>query len=63
MLSRSMSHDDGGKQEEARTVAIACAEPSLTPLDAAQQCGQTVQAIRKGLNCVELHNLKRTLEI
>jgi len=36
MLSRSMSHDDGGKQEEARTLTIECAEPLLRHLEAAR---------------------------
>jgi hypothetical protein len=45
------------------TVAIECAESSLTHLDAAQQYGQTVQAISKGLNRVELRTIKRSLEI
>jgi hypothetical protein len=36
MLSRSMSHDDGEKQEEARTLTIECAEPLLTHPEAAR---------------------------
>jgi hypothetical protein len=31
-----MSHDDGEKQEEARTLTIECAEPLLTHPEAAR---------------------------
>jgi hypothetical protein len=46
-------------ENKKATAAIECAEPSLTRLDAAQQCGQLVHAIRKGPNRAELRTLKR----